>query len=315
MHTMHTLIHAVIRGSQIAGLLLFSQWAIAQQATQTNEDAGGSRFGVLLMAHGGNSSWNEEVLQALEPLRDRYPLTVAFGMADAGSLEHAVRELEAQDVTHAAVVRLFVSGESWYQRTRQILGLEPGAPDKPAPDPAAHQEHGGSHAMGFWRIDTGITFSLSEQGLVEAGEMDAILIDRARELSSNPARENVLILAHGPGDDAENARWLEQLDARAEQLRQTLPFQQVAVFTLREDWPEKREQAQQQVRHFIQTGNDAGYTTLVLPFRVQGFGPYAEVLQGLSYRADHTGLVPHPNVVRWIARQIEEQRMTLSHAD
>ncbi|MDT8429808.1 MAG: CbiX/SirB N-terminal domain-containing protein [Pseudomonadales bacterium] len=307
----------MISSSQVAALLLLSQWVVAQAGTaqgatvQGAKGAADSHFGVLLMAHGGQAAWNEGVLQALEPLREQYPLQVAFGMADAGSLERAVRALEAEGVSHVAVVRLFVSGESWYQRTRQILGLEPGAPDKPAPAHTGHQEEGGSHAMGFWRIDTDITFTLSEQGLVEAEEMDAILLERARGLSSNPARENVLILAHGPGDDAENARWLEQLDARAELLRQTLPFQQVAVFTLREDWPEKRELAQQQVRDFIQTGSEEGYTTLVLPFRVQGFGPYAEVLEGLPYRADHTGLVPHANVVQWVARQIEEQRARL----
>jgi hypothetical protein len=30
------------------------------------------------------------------------------------------------------------------------------------------------------------------------------------------------------------------------------------------------------------------------------------VLEGLSYRADETGLIPHPNVSAWIERQAAE---------
>jgi hypothetical protein len=42
---------------------------------------------------------------------------------------------------------------------------------------------------------------------------------------------------------------------------------------------------------------------LVITFRVHGFGPYAEVLQGCEYIADGKGLLPHPAVTRWIERQ------------
>ena len=46
-----------------------------------------------------------------------------------------------------------------------------------------------------------------------------------------------------------------------------------------------------------------GLTPIVIPFRVQGFGPYERVLSELDYRADGLGLLPHPNVGLWIARQ------------
>ena len=47
-----------------------------------------------------------------------------------------------------------------------------------------------------------------------------------------------------------------------------------------------------------------GGRAIVIPFRVQGFGPYAEVFKGLEYVSDQQGLIPHPNVTRWIENQI-----------
>jgi hypothetical protein len=121
--------------------------------------------------------------------------------------------------------------------------------------------------------------------------------------SRDPQREDVLILAHGPGDDAENERWLAHLEARAEAVRRTLPFQTVRVETLREDWPEKRTGAEQRIRSYIEHASQTG-RAIVIPFRVQGFGPYAEVLQGLDYVSDGRGLVPDAGVTEWIEHQI-----------
>ena len=272
-------------------------------------------YGVLVMAHGGGQTWNQTVLDAVKPLRDRYPLEVAFGMADACSLQESVRKLEAQGVRSIGVVRLFISGESWYEETEKILGLREGAP--PAAADACggghdahggHQGHGNHHSMAFFRIDTKSSFVLSKQGLSDAPEVGPILVDRAKSLSRAPEQEEVLILAHGPGDDAENQRWLASIDARAAEIRAALPFHRVEVLTLREDWPEKRKEAEQRVVDFVTRARTGGRKAIVIPFRLSGFGPYAEVLAGQEYVADQQGLLPHANITRWITRQAEELR-------
>ena len=158
--------------------------------------------------------------------------------------------------------------------------------------------------MAFWRLNTKASFALTAQGLGEAPETAAILVERARALSRTPEREDVLILAHGPGDDAENRRWIAHIDARAEAVRQALPFRRVQVETLREDWPEKRKEAEARVRAFVTRAAADGGKAIVIPFRIQGFGPYARVLEGLDYVADRTGLLPHPSVTNWIEAQI-----------
>lgn len=262
------------------------------------------RFGVLLMAHGGGAQWNEGVQSAVAPLRNDYDIEIAFGMADAATIQEGVSRLEGRGARQIGVVRLFVSGESWYERTRQILGVDPGAPPKPADN--AHDDHGehAGHGMAFWRVDSHALFAVSTQGLADAPEMGPILADRAAALSRDPALEDVLILAHGPGDDAENERWIAQIDQRADAVRTRLPFRRVEVHTLREDWPEKRAAAEEVVRNFVRRAAAEGGRAIVVPFRVQGFGPYAEVFDGLDYVSDQQGLIPHANVTQWIEQQI-----------
>lgn len=296
--------HLISIRMQTPVVVLIALTACAAQPSRVAErDA---QFGVLVMAHGGSSEWDEAVLEAVEPLRSAYPLEVAFGMADAASLQAGVERLEAQGVRRIGVVRLFVSGESFLTRTQQIFGLREGAPDKsPHEDQdAAHEGHG----MALWKVDSRSSFALSMEGLDAAPEMSEVLLDRAKTLSRNAPQEDVLILAHGPGDDLENERWLDHMDRQADRIRNELPFARVAVATLREDWPEKRGPAEDLVRGFVRTSLDQGRTVIVLPFRVHGFGPYARVLEGMDYIADERGLLPHEAVTRWIARQAETLR-------
>lgn len=322
-------------------LALSMAWSLSAGAQDSD-------LGVLVMAHGGSPEWNQGVLDTVAPLIDDHNLEVAFGMADAVSMQEAVSRLEQRGADRIAVVRLFISGESWYERTEQILGMREGAPTRE--EAAGHSEHmaaeahadhdadtpDGSagatrvaaeadshaghnmvateqaapammgHSMEFWRIDSEAEFALSKPGLAEAAEMADVLLARANALSTNPAREDVLILAHGPGDDAENERWLQFIDDRAQLIRDTHAFRNVKVATLREDWQEKRLVAEQEVREFVANAAATDGTAIVIPFRVHGFGPYARVLDGLDYVADEKGLIPHEGVTRWIEAQIAQ---------
>jgi sirohydrochlorin cobaltochelatase len=291
---------AVLSGSIFAlTSSLFAQVPIGDPAHE---------FGLLVMAHGGGAVWNREVETMLAPLRHDYVLEIAFGMADAVSLQEGVRKLEAQGVRRIGVVRLFISGESWYQRTEQILGLRPGAPARPREDAhAGHGDHAG-HSMAFWQMDTNAAFALSAQGLAEAPEMGAVLVERAQALSRDPHRESVLIIAHGPQNDAEDQTWLAQIGTRAEAVRQAAPFRRVQVETLREDWPEKRAASEARIRAFVEHATREGGVAIVIPYRVQGFGPYAEVLEGLTYVSDGRALLPSAQVEQWVRRQAAELR-------
>lgn len=280
------------------------------QVTPLQQQQIDNKFGVVVMAHGGSKSWNESVLNSVMPLQSDYEIEVAFGMANATSIQAAVDKLEAKGINKIAVIRMFVSGESWYQRTGKILGIIDGAPEKPTLTHNKSQTHGG-HNMGFWQIDSDAQFAMSKQGLSEAKEMDDILLFRALQLSKNPEKEELLILAHGPSDDEENQRWIKNITDRTSEIDTEVNFHNISVQTLREDWSGKREAAEKRIKSFVNQANEQQRTAIVVPFRVQGFGPYAKVLNGLDYQANEVGLLPHPNVTKWLARQIVELQSTL----
>ncbi|RJP38533.1 MAG: hypothetical protein C4547_04450 [Phycisphaerales bacterium] len=295
------------------------------------------KTGILVMAHGGDEHWNEQVQATVEPLRGEQPVEIAFGMAQTSTLRAAVERLEAQGAQRIAVVRMFISGESFLPETEYILGLRPHLdPLGPAHHPAvasvvahaAHDQHGGtdgdqhgstdgdqhggtdgdphaghgtSHAMEPPQpIQTQASLRVSRSGVGESPLIDEILVDRVRALSTDPAGESVLILAHGPGDEAENERWLAHMRLRVQRLHAIGPFRHVHVETLREDWPHRRAEAERRIRQYVEAGGANGGRVIVVPFRIAGFGPYAEVLEGLDYVADGRGFCPHPNMTRWI---------------
>jgi len=255
-----------------------------------------SETGLLIMAHGGDSTWNDAVTDAVAVLADRWPTVIAFGMANRVTLQEAVDELERQHVVRIGVVRLFMSSKSFLETTEYLFGNRDRMPEG---------GHRGSNAMPL-AINT--TVHINEEGLLDEPGFGAILAERALALSTKPSSESVLILGHGPGDDAENEDWLYRMDRMADSVRSAADFHSVMVNTLREDWTEKREAVEIDLRTFVQRETDAGRSVLVVPFRLHGFGPYAAVLDGLPYRADSLGFLPHPLVTEWIREQFEKIR-------
>lgn len=285
--------------------LLIALPAAAQPATT---DA----LGLLVMAHGGGPAWDAAVEAAVAPLRERYPVTIAFGMAEPSSLGAALDDLAAQGAERVAIVRLFLDGRSFLHQTEYFLGLRPDAPERFILHGAhggghgshgAHEGHGAHDSHGTPQpVAHGLELALSLDGLMQATEVAEILAARAESLSENPAEESVLMLAHGTGDDVENARWIAAMERLSGDLR-ALGFHSVRVETLREDWPESRDASERAVRSFVAAEAGDGRDVLVVPFRLFGFGPYADVLDGLTYRAADAGILPHPAVTAWIERE------------
>ena len=115
-----------------------------------------------------------------------------------------------------------------------------------------------------------------------------------------------MVIAHGPGDDEENLLWISRIQKILSKVQTKLELHDVSTFTLREDWPEKRKDAELAIRSYVRQANLAGRSVIVIPFRVSGFGPYKDLLRGLDYRSNGLGLLPHENVTLWIKNQAQE---------
>lgn len=270
-----------------------------------------NKTGLLVMAHGGDTEWNDAVRKAVYPLRSFCPVEIAFGMAQRDSLQQAIYNLESRGVDRVAVVRLFVAAESFRHQTEYLLGLRSDPPnmfiDHSAHSgvPLTHPDsiHVLSSELAPDQVQSKSTIAINQDGLYDSEMIGKIIAARVQSLSLYPEKESVLILAHGEGDDTINQKWILKLNLLADNVRQLSPFRAVQVATLREDWHYKRSRAEKKIRQFVKKGNENQGQVIVIPFRLFGFGPYHSVLKNLKYLSDGKALLPHPAVTEWIKEQ------------
>lgn len=265
----------------------------APVAPETSGPQTEDNLGVLVMAHGGGEEWNEHVNASVSELRERIPLAVAFGMANPHTLQAALDELEARGAGTVAVVRLFLSGASFLHQTEFLFGLRP---DPPARAMMGHRMVAGSELPPL-RTDSRILLDMA--GLAGSDQVNGIVLGRADDSSPDPATTGVLLIAHGMGAENENRHLLDAMEHSAEGLRSS-GYGEVRVATLREDWAEARARAEREIRATVSRMNEQWDQVVVIPYRVYGFGPYAEVLEGLDY-VGTDGLLPHRLVGDWVA--------------
>lgn len=281
--------------------------AAVETATPDATPARTPTNGVLVMAHGGSDEWNDAAARVSAALKREAPTALAFGMANPATLRASLDSLRDAGVDRVAVVRMFLSGSSFRTQTDWLLGMSDERPAHFISHGGHGEGHGGHHgahhpdADPYAQIDHGLSIATHDDGLMDAPEAGPILLDRARALSTDPANESVLLIGHGMGDDARNDAVLEAMARAATPIRSE-GFAAVKATTLREDWPEVRKAAEAEILAFARAETEAGRRLLVIPFRLFGFGPYAEVLGGIPYVAGR-GLLPNDRIAGWAVRQ------------
>ncbi|RMD90936.1 MAG: hypothetical protein D6807_00745, partial [Alphaproteobacteria bacterium] len=218
----------------------------------------------------------------LEPILAGRAHAFAFGMADPESIADAAADLESQGIRAAVVYRLFAYPWTFAERTRFILGLDASVPTPMMGELPA-------------RLRSAIRF-VDAGGYQDDPRIGRILADRAREISQDPAREAVLILSHGSGSEAVEARQQAVVARNIAEMQQRLatPFAAVRATSLREDWPKKRTVAVKEIRTFMDRQRSLGRDVLIVSNRLLGEGPYRRYLGDGPYRMNGTGLLPHP---------------------
>ena len=252
-----------------------------------------NRVGVLIMPHGSTQPYNDGLEKVISPLRKRYRIEVAPGMGDPLILGQAVRKLEREGMTRIIFVRMYAMQQSMKAKTDYILGLSNRLPaHQHGPLPPRIRSSAVFHAFGGYEEDPLVA---------------EILKERILEISKQPENEAVILLSHGTGDDEANQRWLDITNSNIERIRQDLPrtFKSIKAMTMREDWPEKREQSIAQIRQEIEKGSQNGGRVLIISNRLYGSGPYQRLLEGADFEMNSRGLVPHPNITRWLEKGIE----------
>lgn len=270
--------------------------------------------GVVLLAHGSDYHWNETMRQALKPLEARYKIEYCFSMADPPLIERAVRRLEARGARAIVIVRVFALADSFERGIERLFGLDIEAPRvnaSPAATMRGDHDHGHGAATPA-RIRTAALVR-SAGGMEDHPLFAQALLERARAQSQDPARETVILTAHGAKDDARNARWVEVLESLARQMRARggQEFRAIRIATWREDWPGKRAPWIAKVRAMVEEATRDGGRALVIPARTNAHGPERQFLEGLDF-ALGSGFAPHPLFARWVEEQIVKGRQALA---
>jgi hypothetical protein len=224
----------------------------------------------------------------------------------------AVRRLDERGVRATVLVRVFGMQDSFKSDIERLIGhdieADAARPGQPAPQhdhgqaSSSHGDHGhGSASAARIRSPAVLT---SAGGLDDHPLFAQALVARAKALSRNPAKETVILTAHGTKEDERNDEWLALLESIANKMRANggAVFRDIRVATWREDWPDKREPWVTRVRGWVeQAGRDGD--VIVIPARTNGVGPEARLLTGLNYRLG-AGFAPHPLFARWVDEQV-----------
>jgi len=251
------------------------------------------RVGVLVIAHGGTNQWDGTVRKTVKQARLKHPTEVALGMGmhdqEVRTLQQAVDRLQRKGVRRIVVVPLFVSSHSEvFRQFEYLFGLRDQA-EWPQVKPL--------------RLEVPIVMgrALDDHQLV--GE---VLLDRAKHVSRSPADEVVVLLAHGPTGDQDNAEWIQRMERLGAYVKAQGGFRDVLTMTFRDDAAKGvRDEAIRRLRQAIQE-RAATARVLVVPILLARGGVEEKVpkmLAGLSYEYSGQTLLPDPRLAEWIAQE------------
>lgn len=269
-------------------------------------------YGILLLAHGGDPSWNDEVASLRGRVDAKVPTEAALGMADPKSLQAAVDRLEKRGVARIVAVPLFVQSRSEVlDQTRYALGLT----DKPseilrdglarmAKAHAGHAGHGHSMAFSLERVKAREPITMS-RALDDHELVGRILAERAKALSRGTGDEHLVLVAHGPVDDAALPVWKDSLMSLCGMALAGGRFLDCSSVLLRDDAaPEIRAAAVADMREKVARGKSPlKGRTIVIPVLIARGGIEQKIvkdLAGLDYAWDGKTLMPHAGFDAWV---------------
>jgi sirohydrochlorin cobaltochelatase len=273
------------------------------------------RVGTVVVAHGGDSLWNEGVKRVAREARTGGPVEVAFLMgpeAPRARFQDVVARLASTGVESIVVVPLLVSSHSGHFEQIRWLAGEDVTLDE------TMQHH--LHMSGIERPVTRIPIVLT-RAIDSSPEVARVLADRALELAresgATPSTRALLVVGHGPNSAEDYAAWMANLRPVADSIRTWTGFRDVRVELVRDDAPAPvRAEAVRRTRELIELQHLAtGAEVLVIPILVsKGRVSRDKVpndIKGTPSRYGSEPLLPHAGIARWIERRVKEAKLDI----
>lgn len=235
--------------------------------------------GVLLVAHGSRiPKWRLGIQELIKNLHIEYPIEIGFldGFGEEGILR-ALKGLERLSVKEVLVIPLFVcSGSGHIEEVRSALGFSEG------------------RIVSFFR-DMSLYWGepLNDHPLIRE-----VIKERIQELSTNPKKEVLMLVAHGSVNQEKHNIWEAMIARMAVGFKKEFAFTGVTYATIRPNTLKRRALAVSQT-----------HSLLILPlFICEGYYTnqfIPQELAGISYQYDQRPYLPHPKCVRWVEEMIE----------
>lgn len=254
------------------------------------------KIGVLVVAHGSGTSGDKVLQEGVKPLAAAHPTAIGYGMAMMGSnhLQEAADKLTAGGAKTIVVVPAVVTEfSSIYRQWQYIFGLRSDSAYLDVP-----------------KVKTTAKVILAP-AMNEHPMLTQILLDHAKEISTDPSKEVVILLGHGPTFDDENIIELSHIFVHAKRIKEQGKFADAKGITLQDDAPEAIRAANvAKLRAWVQHANDIGQTPLIVGYLISTRGIQYKVdedLKGLKYKFHTKGISAHPNFTGWIRASVSEQ--------
>lgn len=251
--------------------------------------------GVLLLLHGFKDA-DKNFKEQVEGMSSIFPMAMAPGMSMMMSdhIQWAIKDIEAAGAETIVVVPILATRYNTMMRQWEyIFGMEDESSYASVPRVEAQ-------AQILFTEPPGDDPLVSE-----------ILLDYAYEISENPAREFVIIAAHGPVFESDNDKVMAELETLAKYMREDGDFAGVAGITLQDDAPpEVRDANVAKLRGLVEAANARGEDVLVVTNLIGTRTIQAKLrkdLKGLDYKFNKKGLVAHSNFMKWMGEAIREQ--------
>jgi sirohydrochlorin ferrochelatase len=246
--------------------------------------------GILVVAHGSDENWNQRVRESVTQVEVPYPVELGFLDVETENIAMAVQALEQKGVKRIVAVPIFVcSASSHMEEIKYMLGLPSSLNDEAA------------QKKGLERIEKTATVELTP-ALDDHLLVAEIINERLKNLSQNPEKEIVVLVAHGTSDPENLAVWKEKMASLGDKLQQIQGFKQVCCGFVGAGTPKIRTVVEE-----VKNSNP-DCTVIVMPVMLSA-GVYTDSkiptsLEGITYlypEAGQRALLPHANIAKYIA--------------
>ena len=261
-------------------------------------DSVNAEHGVLALIHGFGETGDRIIAEALQPMANIFPSAISAGMSmmNSAHIQDSLNDLENAGVNTVVVVPLVSSKRNTLMYQWQYI--------------FSMRDRGGYYDVPQVNTDARLVITDPPGG---HPLITQILLDHALEMSTDPSKEVVFIIAHGPVFEEENQAQLEIMAGQAKRIQKIGGFSHVEGVTLQDDAvAEVRDANVAKLRRKIEDASADGKKVLVVTDLLAARSIQWKVerdLAGLDYEFSIKGVSMHPNFRQWFQETVAEAMM------